>query len=378
MSSYGYRKAELSPQRQQQLQQERLKKQAQGLLNACQKKLNSARDPVMKELLEKNILSFQSQISGIQDRLQSSPDKALSSIQSLQEQINTTFSNAEIQAKQIKFEQLKKEAGELLNDTTDMLKHIHNPAIQQLIGPQLRQLHPQIKKVSELIQTDPLKAKSLSENLRKQIQEMLDTSQEQLQKDSQAKAKGNITLEQVKQQLEVYMEESSQSPNESTQQIRRLIDTATNHYQQGQYKQVEESCHQAAEMLKNASEKNFDETIRKEVVQGLLTTLTNIGFIVQPPCLEGDNESDKTVRLLGKLPSGKTASFNVHLDGKMDFDFDGYEGKACAKELEHIDQLLEQQFSIKLSENQITWKNPDKIAKGAMQLPTGNRNINLR
>ena len=103
-----------------------------------------------------------------------------------------------------------------------------------------------------------------------------------------------------------------------------------------------------------------------------------MGFIVQPPCLEGDAESGRTVRLLGKLPSGKTASFNVHLDGKMDFDFDGYEGKACSKELEHIDQLLEQQFSIKLSENQITWKNPDKIAKGAMQQPTGNLNINLR
>jgi hypothetical protein len=378
MSSFGYRKAQLSPQRQQELEQQRVRKQAQALLNTIGKKINSTKDPVIKDLLEKQIHPFQSQVSSIQDRLRSAPEEALGSIQYLQEQINTAFSQAEIQAKQIQLEQLKKEAGASLNDTNDMLRHILNPVVQQLIGPQLRQLQPQIKKVSELIQTDPQQAKSLSENLKRQIQEMLENSQKQLQKDSHAKAKANIALEQIKQQLEVYMAESSQVTDESTQQVRKLIDTANMYYQQSQYKQVEESCHQAAGMLKQASEKNFDETVRREVVQGLLTTLTNMGFIVQPPCLEGDNESGKIVRLLGKLPSGKTASFNVHLDGKMDFDFDGYEGKACAKELEHIDQLLEQQFSIKLGENQITWKNPDKIAKGAMQHPTGNRNINLR
>jgi len=258
-----------------------------------------------------------------------------------------------------------------------MLRHIHNPTVQQLIGLQIRQLQPQIKKVSELIQTDPQQAKSLSENLKRQIQEMLDKSQEQFQKEAQIKAKANTALEQVKQQLEVYIAASSRGDDESVQQIRKLIDNATIQYQQGQYKQVEDSCHQAIELLKQASQKSFDETVRREVVQGLLTTFTNMGFVVQQPCLESDNESGKTVRLIGKLPSGKTASFNVHLDGKMVFDFDGYEGRACAKELEHIDQMLQQQFSIKLSENQITWKNPDKIAKGAMQQLTGNRNINL-
>jgi len=378
MSSYGYRKARLSAELQQQLQQERVKKQAQGLLKACRKKLDSATELIMKNLLEKQIHSFRSQISSIEKQLSSSPDETLSSIQSIQKQINTAFSKAQIQAKQIQLEQLKKEAGELLNDTTDILKHIHNPAIQQLIGPQLRQLQPQIKKGTELIHTDPQQAKSLSENLKQQLQEMLVTSQDQLQKDSRTKAEANAILEQVRQQMEVYIEESNRGHDESIQQIRRLIETATNYYQQGRFEQVEKSCHHAAAILKEASEKNFEETIRKEVVKGLLTTLTNMGFIVQPPSLQGDNESGKTVRLIGKLPSGKTASFNVHLDGQMDFDFDGYEGKACAKELEHIDELLEQQFSIKLGENQITWKNPDKIAKGAMQLPIGNRNFDLR
>ena len=377
MSSYGYRKARLSLQREQELQQEKVRRQVQGLLNACRKKLNSAKDPVMKELLENQIHSSQSQISSIQDQLSSSPDKALSLIQHLQQQINTAFSKAEIRAKQIQLEQLKKEASVSLNDTTDMLRHIHNPVVQQLIGPQLRQLQPQIKKVSELIQSDPQRAKSLSKELQKQVQKMLDTTQKQFQKEAQTKAKANVTLEHVKQQLEVYMEESTHVPDEFLQQIQKHIDTATKHYQQSQFNQVEEYCHQAAEMLEQIWEKSFDETIRREVVQGLLTTLTNMGFIVQPPCLEGNDEAGKTVRLLGKLPSGKMASFNVHLDGKMDFDFDGYEGRACVKELEQIDQLLEQQFSIKLSENQITWKNPDKIAKTAKQLPAGNRNINL-
>ena len=80
MSSYGYRKAQLSLQRQQELQQEKVQRQVQGLLNACQKKLNSAKNPLIKELLEKQIHLFQSQISSIQEQIQSSPDKALGSV----------------------------------------------------------------------------------------------------------------------------------------------------------------------------------------------------------------------------------------------------------------------------------------------------------
>jgi len=304
------------------------------------------------------------------------PDEAHSSIQQLQQQINTAFTKAEIRARQIQLEQLKKEASASVDDTTDMLRHIHNPVVQQLIGSYIRQLQPEIKRVSELIQTDPQKAKSLSKELQKQIRKMLDEAQKQSEKEAQIKVKAGTALEQVKQQLEACAEQSPQVPDESIRQIQNLIETATRNYQQGQFDQAQKSCHQAAEMLKQASEESFDETVRKEVVQGLLTTLTNMGFIVQPPYLEG-SESGEIVRLLGKLPSGKMASFNVHLDGKMDFDFDGYEGRACAKELEQIDQMLDQQFSIKLSESQITWKNPDKIAKGAKQLPAGNRNINL-
>ena len=83
MSSYGYRKARLSPERQQELQQRRIQKQARGLLNACQKKLNSAKDPIMKKLVEKQIHSFRSQLSSISDQLQFSSEGALSSIQHL-------------------------------------------------------------------------------------------------------------------------------------------------------------------------------------------------------------------------------------------------------------------------------------------------------
>ncbi|MDD5459633.1 MAG: hypothetical protein PHF37_09610 [Phycisphaerae bacterium] len=377
MSSYGYRKAQLSPERLKELQQERTRREAQGLLKTCQKKLSRIADPVMKELLEKQIQSFQSQISGILNQLQSSPQTALNSAEQLAQQINTAFSQAKIRVDHIQLEQLKKEANSSLGDATGMLRHIHNPIIQQLIGPKIRQLQPQIKKISELIDTDPSKANYLSKDLQHQIKKMLDTAQKEFQKEAKIKAAANIKLEQVGQQLEASMEEASQIPDEQLRQIRKLIDTAAEHYQQGQFKQVDQFCQQASNLLKQASQKSFDETIRKEVVQGLLTTLAQMGFVVQPPFLDGDQQENRTVRLSGRLPSGKMASFNVHLDGRMDFDLEGYQGKACAKELEKIDEILNQRFFIKLSENKITWKNPDKIAKTAMQLPTGNRNINL-
>ena len=71
------------------------------------------------------------------------------------------------------------------------------------------------------------------------------------------------------------------------------------------------------------------------------------------------------------MPSGKLARFDVQLDGRMDFDLDGYEGRACADEIERIEQTMHDQFGVRLGPQQVTWKNPNRIAKGARDLPSG-------
>lgn len=114
--------------------------------------------------------------------------------------------------------------------------------------------------------------------------------------------------------------------------------------------------------------------MRREVVRGLLGTLTSMGFVIDGPQLRQEDKTAGVVTLSGRMPSGKMARFEVHLDGRMQFDFDGYEGRACAKDLEKIHTTLQEQFAVKLTGSQITWKNPDRIAKGARDLPSGHTN----
>ena len=378
MSSLGYRTARLTAQAQYRLRQKQTQQDARRLLKACRKTLASAKDPVLQRLLGTQSSRYQAQIDTIRNTVESSPNSALRSAQSLQKQINTAFAKAQVHAKQIHLEQLKEQAGATLDDTTSMLRQIHDPSVQQLIGPEIRKLQPQIQSICQLIQKDPKKATAQSKALQKKFHKLLGRTQKQLEKESKAKAQAYAELEEIKQHFEAFAEGSTDAANGSLQHVQTLIGAAEDQYRKGQFKALTESCRQAKTLLSQASEKEFDETVRKEVVHGLLTTLTQMGFVVQPPYLEGEEEAGQTVRLSGKLPSGKMAAFNVYLDGRMDFDFDGYEGKACAKELEKIDTMLNQQFSIQLGENQITWKNPDRIAKGAMQLPSGRRNSHLR
>jgi hypothetical protein len=46
--------------------------------------------------------------------------------------------------------------------------------------------------------------------------------------------------------------------------------------------------------------------------------------------------------------------------------------------VEQIEQALKEHFGIKLGPPQVTWKNPDRISKGAHNLPTGTRQARPR
>ena len=181
-------------------------------------------------------------------------------------------------------------------------------------------------------------------------------------------------LESVRQNLEAEKELANEAGKEVLTMAQKEIDKAFGLYKQGNYTEIAGLCDNAAKLIEGAQQKTFDESVRREVVSGLLSTLMNMGFVVDAPRLEGDDPATGVVKLVGKMPSGRRAAFQVNLDGRMDFDFDGYEGRACAKDMEVIGKTLQEQFSVKLGDAQVTWKNPDKIAKGAINVPSGNRN----
>jgi len=113
---------------------------------------------------------------------------------------------------------------------------------------------------------------------------------------------------------------------------------------------------------------DLDERIRREVVRGILRTLRGMGFVVASPRLAAN-----VVTMEGRLASGRRARFEVSLDGRVAFDLEGYEGRACADDLEKVETALRDEFGVRLGPPQVVWKNPDRISKGAQDLPTGER-----
>ncbi len=127
-----------------------------------------------------------------------------------------------------------------------------------------------------------------------------------------------------------------------------------------------------AEAARDAAAKAaFDERVRREVVTSLVRTLQSLGFTVPNPTRALEAGSD-VVHVHGQMPSGRRATFTIDPSGSLEFDFDGYEGRGCAKDMERVETELRDRYGVVLGPKQVTWRAPDRISKGALPLPNSN------
>ena len=374
MSSNGYRSAVLDRRRKEQIRLRQVQKQARSLLNACQKQIRNIKDPTVQQLAAGKLKEIQKKLSLASGKLDNSPDSGLSAISQQQKLLNETIATAQAEAERLRIEETKKQARELLASSEKIIKGISDPSIQQLTAGSLKQIQQQMQQASEQIQSDPKQAKETTAKLQQQLKKIVSDAQAELKESSKQKTQAKAQLESVRQNLEAEKESTNKAGNEALVRAQKEVDKASTLYKQGNYEEVTGICDNVAKLIKESGQKTLDESVRREVVGGLLSTLMNMGFVVDTPQLEGDDPATGVVKLVGRMPSGKRAAFQVNLDGRMNFDFDGYEGRACAKDMEVIGKTLQEQFSVKLGDAQVTWKNPDKIAKGALNVPSGNIN----
>lgn len=112
--------------------------------------------------------------------------------------------------------------------------------------------------------------------------------------------------------------------------------------------------------------KDEKEEIRKETVKKIISILKEQGFSISKPILK-----EQAVHVTGKLPSGKKVLFQIHPEGAIDFDLDGYSGQTCKNEIDGVIEKLNEGEEIKSSIEQFAWHNPDKIKKGSKEFPYG-------
>jgi hypothetical protein len=275
---------------------------------------------------------------------------------------------------QLRLEQTRTRARGLVASCHETIRAVTDPAIQQLAAEDLRQIQQTLTQVSAKIATAPDKALKTVGKIQKHLNKVLAKAQSAALKWSKQQAEAKALLEAIQQNLKAEKESANKAGQEALTRAEQTIAQATALYHQGRYGPIASLCRQAEQSIQQAGQASFDESVRCEVVRSLFTTLTGMGFVVEGPQLRPDDNGAGVVTLSGRMPSGKLARFEVNLDGQTQFDFDGYEGRACAKDLEKINATLQEQFAVKLTGPQITWKNPDKIAKGARDLPAGNRN----
>ncbi len=275
---------------------------------------------------------------------------------------------------QLRLEQLQNRARGLATSCQETIRTVSDPAVQQLVAQDLRQIQQKLSQDSGQISSAPEKALKALQKTQKQLNSVLAKAERAARKWSKQQAQAKAQLEAIQQSIRAEKESANNAGQAAISEAEQTIAQARSLYQQGRYDQIASLCRKAEQSIEKAGEESFDESVRREVVRGLLGTLTSMGFVIDGPQLHQKQGQAGVVKLSGRMPSGKMATFEVNLDGRMQFDFDGYEGRACVKDLEKIDATLQKQFAVKLAGSQITWKNPDKIARGARNMPAGNRN----
>ncbi len=118
------------------------------------------------------------------------------------------------------------------------------------------------------------------------------------------------------------------------------------------------------ELRDRASAEIFDERLRRSAVQAIVKSITAKDFIVDKSDIRHIKEGDvDQVKITARKPAGQTAEFLIDLNGKFVYHFQGYEGKACEKDITPMEKDLEEIYGIKLTERKTLWENPDKLQR---------------
>lgn len=128
--------------------------------------------------------------------------------------------------------------------------------------------------------------------------------------------------------------------------------------------------------LQNAATNEIiGEKVRKKSLKIIMQAIEARGFVVDKKNIRILRDTNEVV-LVALKASGEKAEFRVFLDGRFIYDFHGYQGQACQKDIEPFIQDLEDVYGIHIKSQQEIWSNPDKVS--TMKYQTFNTNKNKR
>lgn len=138
-------------------------------------------------------------------------------------------------------------------------------------------------------------------------------------------------------------------------------------------KAVGSSQEKLTAMREAATQEIVGEKVRQKSLRIIMKAIQERGFIVDKKNIKIKCETNEVVMVALKA-SGEKAEFRVFLDGKFIYDFHGYEGQACQKDIQPFMDDLEEVYGIHVTKQTEIWSNPDKISTMKYQTINTNKN----
>lgn len=126
-------------------------------------------------------------------------------------------------------------------------------------------------------------------------------------------------------------------------------------------------------MHEQANAEIVGEKVRQKSLKIIMQAIQARGFIVDKKNIKIKRDTNEVV-LVALKASGEKAEFRVFLDGKFIYDFHGYEGQACQKDITPFLNDLEEVYGVKIKRTQEIWSNPDKNSTMKYQAINTNKN----
>jgi hypothetical protein len=252
--------------------------------------------------------------------------------------------------------------------------NLRNPVVLQAAAEGLKRVRQELRQGTTKVAQNPESALIDIRAAQRQLHNTIAKAEAAAHKWSHEQAQAKARLAELAQRAEAESASTRVAGEVEQQRVQQAVGRAAALHEQGHHREALKACEEAESALQARDKAAFDETVRREVVRGLISTLAGMGFVIEGPRLQGADSKGGVVALSGQLPSGRRARFEVQVDGRMNFDFEGYEERACGKDLAHIERTLQERCGVQLGPTQVVWKNPDRLTKGARPLPTSQQN----
>ena len=270
-------------------------------------------------------------------------------------------------AEALRLQQVRAEGTEMIEQCEVALRSVRDEAVQQLAAAELGEAAGDLAGTRGGIEEDPDAALPLVREVRLRIERAVAHAEARARQWSEEQSEAMARARAARAHVQAATS-AAEGLGGSAEQAEALAAEAAAHAEAGRIEEARRAAEAASDAARSLVRGAVDERIRREVVRGLLQTMKEMGFVVSGPQI-----NEGIVVLDGRLASGRRARFEVHVSGRMDFDLDGYEGRACADDMQKVEEQMRDRFGVKLGPPQVVWKNPDRLSQGARDLPGGGR-----